>query len=547
MEFTVVPTTFGEVFLPCDLLSPALRLWLACTLGRVGLAVPLFGNELASLPLPNTSHGRAELRDRLRAELPRVVTQCPADRRLSDVVPWVLHLRGDVRCGTRLATLLGPNGGLGWRSVSQTSLGDLDRNRSGKAMAVRLLDIALTAVLDRDIGPTEGSVPSCQRHCRKDTLLEQAELVLEAVGDTRDRALFDHLHLRLGQAATGVSAARSLGLTDDYVRRLRGRCEERARAAFEQGPPALADTVGDFTEKLGTATTGAAIEDILRVAGLPSRQDPRSAVLLWLAGPYFPVPGQANWFAVEPAALVAETRRALSDDGGVRDVTLVLKDLAALGVVEDQVEAWLQTQPVAVVDDVVVSLSGLPAEVAERVLFAAGRALTASEMATWLESSDARLGPHLIEAIGRALSSDRRFVDVSGRYELAEWSAAHVRAAAAEPSSPDQLGNAAGEPKCGAVDCTLRVVVDPTLLTGASGPIDCSLVAALGISAGAARTFATRYGPVAIAYAGGGARHGSLRPVARAAGAVSGDTLVLHFTADNCAAVELEQATTAPI
>ena len=54
------------------------------------------------------------------------------------------------------------------------------------------------------------------------------------------------------------------------------------------------------------------------------------------------------------------------------------------------------------------------------------------------------------------------------------------------------------------------------------------------------RTFATRYGPVALSYDGPVATRGSVRPIALAVSAFAGDTLVVSFRPDiDGATVEL--------
>ena len=65
------------------------------------------------------------------------------------------------------------------------------------------------------------------------------------------------------------------------------------------------------------------------------------------------------------------------------------------------------------------------------------------------------------------------------------------------------------------------------------------LVERLGLGAQSRRTFSCRWGPVTLAYEGLQPVRGSLRAVARAVGARSGDTLLLGFSPAGDVAVEL--------
>ena len=91
---------------------------------------------------------------------------------------------------------------------------------------------------------------------------------------------------------------------------------------------------------------------------------------------------------------------------------------------------------------------------------------------------------------------------------------------------------------------TLRIAVDRDVLGGGSGPIPTSLAHALGMGRGSRRTFATRYGPVALAYDAEAPTRGSIRPVALAMGAAIGDELAITLYPDgNEADVSLVRST----
>lgn len=125
----------------------------------------------------------------------------------------------------------------------------------------------------------------------------------------------------------------------------------------------------------------ATVDGALAGRRLPARHDPRSALLVWLAGPYLPLSGQGGWLAPDPANVLAETRRALAEDGAVRPFDHLVADLEAAGFAAHDVGDWLATQAVTIVDGLVVALSPNAADIAERLLSATGRAMTAADLA----------------------------------------------------------------------------------------------------------------------------------------------------------------------
>lgn len=113
--------------------------------------------------------------------------------------------------------------------------------------------------------------------------------------------------------------------------------------------------------------------------------------------------------------MVIETRRLIHEDGGVRLADHVAKELDTLGMASAHVAGWLACQPVRVCDGLVVATTGTAGDVAERMLHAHGRTITADELAAWLPG-----GRDRIEALWSA--RDRRFVVSDGdRLGLAEW------------------------------------------------------------------------------------------------------------------------------
>lgn len=369
--------------------------------------------------------------------------------------------------------------------------------------------------------------------------LAAAGRALDTVGEARDRVVFEQGTLLLDDRTSPTRLGSDLGISAERVRQIRSRAEDRVRAALGDGPAELRDVVAAVAAELGSARPRPAVENLLDARGFPPVTDPRSLLVLWAAGPYRPVEGHPGWLATDPDGLARSTRRLLGEDGGVRPVEHVVKELERLGVLPDIAAGWLAEQPVRVHHGLVVLTAGVPADVAERALSATGRAMTSDELYGWVAAPG---GP--ITVVRDVLRRDRRFVEVDrDRYELAEWGAEpYYEDANADPQAgePGDWGRAHDG------RWWLRVLVGRDVLAGASGPVPVGLVDGLGVRSGARRPFSTRYGPVMLTHAAGGPARGSLRPVALATGAVAGDALVLRFSpSDEVAAVELVRAAAA--
>ncbi|MEA3217581.1 MAG: hypothetical protein QOJ19_3737, partial [Acidimicrobiia bacterium] len=351
--------------------------------------------------------------------------------------------------------------------------------------------------------------------------LAAAAALLEAVGDTRDRIVFERLCLL--ENARPVELGRALDVGYERIRQLRLRAETRARAVAQEDP-AFAEPVARLQHELGVAAPVGELDRALASLGLPPSSDVRTAVLTWLAGPYRRMPGRPGWVAINGNDLGITTRRLLGEDGGVHRTEVLHKQLVQAGMAEGHVEAWFAEQPVRVHEDVTVFLVGSLATVAERILSATGLAMSAEDCRCWC-GDDAAPEPAWHEALRR----DGRFVHVGGdRFELAEWGSEPV----AVPSSPPRHDPRRPAPN-GSLDDpaqpTLRVVVDDLVLAGAPGPVALALVERLGIAQGASRSVSTRYGPLSLSNAADGSWRGSLRPIALACGAAAGDVVLLRF------------------
>ena len=238
---------------------------------------------------------------------------------------------------------------------------------------------------------------------------------LAAAGDERDRGVFENGVLPLGPPVTRPELADALGISADRVNRLATRAAQRVNAALNDPPTAVRELAAAVSGRLGAASPRTAADETLASLGLPALPDSRSRLLLWMSGPYREVDGHSDWVAVDPAGLVGQTRRLIHEDGGVRPVDHVAKELRIEGIVAEHVEGWLARQPVRVSDGLVVAMTGRPGDVAERALHAHGRAMTVDEIAAWVHGV-----PRGFEELRSA--PDRRFVVIGGEaLALAEW------------------------------------------------------------------------------------------------------------------------------
>jgi hypothetical protein len=312
----------------------------------------------------------------------------------------------------------------------------------GRSKVAALIGTAVDVAVDhlgRQV-PVAGTVVAPDTH----GVLSRLDRVLDEVGDDRDRAVFAHCVLGVGPgpeprlAEVGVE----LGVVAERVRQLRARaCDRAAAAALAAGPPALGSLVATIAARLGAAAPVTAVDAVLVALGLPARPDVRSLLALWLAGPYQRVPGHDAWLSTDPAGLLDETRSALAEDGGVRDADQVAKELAQWGLLDGHATAWVADQPARVVDGLLVSTAGRPAEVAERVLFATGHPLPAASLASAVDIDAADLAA----AVGR----DRRFRrSPGGEVGLVEWGDDPATDHRCEPTSYDAGPVGATEEGC---------------------------------------------------------------------------------------------------
>lgn len=583
----------GQVFSACEVLPPAARVELASRLPAAGGRPPaLFPAELAAASLALSAGRRAGLRQVVESALDVAALARLDGVRLRDLVPAIAGRDGEVDPGpdrTRLRKLLERHGVTTWATLGELTVGEIMAwpgvgPTAGAALVGVAFDAGLSFLGDEaaegafdgspDVQPAPGlpaagtSEPAVDdvrlllQHDgragggRLRAVLERSaaagapepvraaahrllslpppvlptvawlDRVLAAAGDHRDRAVFVHGALRLAGRPSRSAIAEALGVGVERVRQLVARAVERVAVASAGPPSEVARVRNELTDGLGEAAPLGAVDGLLADAGLPALPDTRSLLLLWLVGPYTVVPGLPGWVATDPAGLLAVTRRVLAEDGGVVPAEVARKELDMAGVPEQHVDGWLAEHPVVEIDGLLVLTTGSPADVAERALFAAGRALSAGELAvTAWPDADAAPDLHDLE---RVLHRDGRFVRVSATgFELAEWGSEPYRDV---PAGVTPVGDEADR-------CWLEVTVDGAVLAGAEAPVPVPLATALGLREGVRRTFTTRFGPVALAYDGGRAVRGTLRPIALAAGAGPGDVVALGFCSGDGSAV----------
>jgi hypothetical protein len=350
--------------------------------------------------------------------------------------------------------------------------------------------------------------------------------ILAAAGDRRDMEVFAERTLRLNCRPTVAEVAERVGLSAERVRQIGVRAQGRVRGAAAAAPDETRVLVGAVGAWLGRVVPVEVAHDVARRLGAGSAHTRLGGLLLWLAGPYRPVPGRDHWLAVEPAEMLARTTEWLAEDGGVRPAREIHDELAAEGVRTEHHDAWVAACGGVAVDDMVVYTAGGLATVAERALFATGRGMTAPEIAVVVAGRDRVAELHVI------LDRDRRFVRVSEDvYELADWGGV----AKPEPTAP----RAAPPPGCTSNNerWWLRIPVDADVLRGAGSPCPDGLHHLVSLVPHHRRTFVSRYGPVTISDDGTSPGLGSLRHVALACGAQPGDELWLGFDPDGDVAV----------
>ena len=413
--------------------------------------------------------------------------------------------------------------------------------------------------------------------------------LLSGIRDDEDRSIFIAIELRSDRRSL-AELAEEFGISSSRVAQRRDRAGLQVREELAAAPAPLEWLIKRVRRSLGRAATPQTIHAVLRGLGIdPStgHEERRSAeLLLWLAGPFDPVARCPGWRCVQPDDLFSRTREILIQDGGVGSLAATEVSMEELGVTTALIRPWIGACGAAVVDDdLAVWLSGSLVDVLERLMDASGRGLTFSEC--WHLLLDGGRSVEQSE-LQRALRG-RRFRQVTDEvYELASWPQASAgvrspkhpstcqqrppKSGIADPTAAfgrepvTDMARAAklsggavlraqmwgAEPgwTVGAADAEdsaccrawLSATVDGDLLRGDESSVPDGIVRGLGIGWRQRRTFSSRYGPVTLANDGTEPSRGSLRPIAMAAGASTGDVLELGFAPEGDVVVEVRAA-----
>jgi hypothetical protein len=352
------------------------------------------------------------------------------------------------------------------------------------------------------------------------------------------------------------------GLSGQRTGKITHRVDARLRAGLSAAPASLRWLVGSLGRRLGPVATVGHLEATLARLGV---EGSASELLVWLAGPYRPVPARTGWLAIDPATIVARSAACLSADGGVRRLADVE---AELGLDPELGGSWLRACGATVIHDLAVLVTGPLAGVVERILDAHGRTLAAPAIASAI--SDGGRTP-AAPALHRALRAPRFRRSPAGELGLRDWGdevftepvpgpgGASQRLKPAPLESRPEAEAAVAEarlPVDGGHESTadgrlwLWVRVDGDVLRGLDAVVPTGLMEGLGVGVGQRRAFTSRYGPIVLAYDGPQPIRGAIRAVTLAAGCYEGDTLLLGFSEAGDVVVEFRRTVgygTAPV
>lgn len=371
-----------------------------------------------------------------------------------------------------------------------------------------------------------------------------AEALLDAAGDERSQRVFRAWCLRPDGRSQADLAAEE-GVSAQRIGQIAQSAARRVRHALEEAPASLRWAVETAKQRLGRVTT--VDEAASTLAALGGGEEPVASLILWLAGPYPPVPRRPGWLAVDPREALRVTAVCLAADGGVRRLADVSGELTGFGIRSGQLVAWLSANHAAVVHELVVMVEGQLADVAERLLDAHGMPRSPADLTAELAA-----GGRVVEAgsLAGALRGRRFAPGGDGTVGLAAWGRpgperssveASPRAGGSLRRGPAGRDQRAGKdrPAPSAERLWLWARIDADALKGAEADVPLGLVEGLGMRRPARRTFTSRWGPVTLAHDGTRPTRGSLRAVALAAGACVDDSLLLGFSPGGDVEVEL--------
>ncbi|MGH9086974.1 MAG: hypothetical protein ACRDYZ_02525 [Acidimicrobiales bacterium] len=391
-----------------------------------------------------------------------------------------------------------------------------------------------------------------------------ASALLAVVGE-RDRRMYRAWSSWRSASSLG-ELGRPFGISATRVGQIVHRADAAVREALAGATGPLPWAVSSLHRRLGPAVTEDQVEATmgrLRIGATTAE------LVLWLAGPYRPVPGHAGWLSNDAGRIAARTAACLLADGGVRRLTDVE---AELGFVPP--EPWLNACTAIGLCDLTVSVRGPLRGALERILDAQGESLPVDDLVLRLRAAGRVVTEPAVDSLVRRPPFRR---DAGGRVELVAWAedAAAPKEAKGEkspkrgkpaklarspkrakpstrakrPTPPSSIGRSVTSvppTRAGAETLDDRlwlwVRVDADVLAGAEGVVPSALAEKLGVVSPARHTFSSRYGPITLVHEGVQPVRGSLRAVAMAAGARVGDTLMLGFSGAADVTVDVRRA-----
>ena len=539
----------GRLFAGFSALAPNDRFELAILLLPAHRLFPTTDAEFAALPAPSSGVVTRQFLARLTLALSRSVDGPLATWPMGALIPGLTDLHTAVETSpdvtNRLLALVRAQGRRWWSELADQTVGEIRSwNGAGASLTSRLIAAAVEALLRAEEPETPevglfaaapavdpsvasalfdstGSETSTEVGRRSVTIALDA--CLSGIRDPRARIAFELDDLRLDEpnglrSARAQATAELVGTSYDTVAQWKFSARRKARE-LRLHDDAIGAAVDDLAARLDELTDRPTIDTALADLALAPIDDPSGLLAVYLAGPLRPVPGHLGWWSPRPTELVAQTAKLLASDGGVHHHDALVADLGRLGIPDELVDSWLTVQPVRRQDDLVILLSGRPADIAGRALDATGRAMSWDELRDWMPSVGSRA------VLAAELHRDRRFIQTDpDRWELTEWGG--------EPSTH--------LPR-------FRIHVTSEALIGDEVDAPGELVGMLGLPVGKRATIATRFGPLSLTYDGTRVVRGSARPILLACGASVGDVLIIVIdSAGRSGEVELERNSPGP-
>lgn len=497
----------GQVFGAFGDLLPADRFQIAVPLRPPFSFVPLAGSEFAALRVIADPSESEAFVSRLEAAIEMVIDGPLSSRKFGALVPGVSASRSAIETApgvtNRLVAIVRSHGRRTWADLATTTVGEIRAwHGAGRTMTVRLVMAAVETALQTAQTTQQALTYETVERTEVSAALDAC---LTSLPDARGRAAFEIDDLPIVSSDDRVPAYELVGLSYVHSNRLKRVAREHVRI-IAAADATLAPVLTRLADRLGDAIDGPGIERVLAAFGLPSTADPAGLLALWLAGPYLPIagddmPGYDRWWSPRPAEIAKETSDLLASSGGVHTYDQLLRDLVGVGV-SACAPRWLARQPVRVHDGVVVLVSGRVGDVLTRVFEATGRAMSNTELASWMPTTE------MAAAVAAELRRNGAFLETGpDRWELTDWG---------------------GVPSDHFVH--IDVAVTPGVLSGNEGDVPIDVAALLGLHPGTPLNLSTRFGPLVMSYDGIRVVRGSARPVVLASGAAIGD--VLSFVVD---------------